>query len=101
MADVQRPGVVVERLERAIEWLEKRCKANALFGRTPTELQIHKKDGSVYSEAAIASWKRGGREPDTSVVHQIAMQIGISVGWLFGEGPDALPDVMNDLEAAE
>lgn len=91
---VKEPGVVAERLERAIDWLERRAKARAALFGEHGRVQIKRRDSDdLYSAHAIKSWKVGERQPPNDVVHQITLQIGIGVGWVFGEGPDELPEV--------
>lgn len=94
----RKPGLVLERLRRAIDWLERRARATAaLEGVESSGLQIRKDDGEgIYSDAAIKSWKIGKREPSLAVLHQIALQIGggVSLDWFVGVGPDdALPEL--------
>lgn len=94
------PGLVPERLALALEWIERQNKVSALLHRP--QIEILKADGEPYSARTWASWRQygrgvaytgGARKPDDIATHQIALAIGISVGWLYGEGGDELPEV--------
>ncbi len=101
-AAIERPGLVLERLRRAIDWLERRAKAEALAGGSSAITVVNEKTGSPFSEAAIKSWKLGKREPSLSALHQIAIQLGVSLGWFVGEGPDdQLPELQLQLRMVE